>query len=164
MKGSPFAADRGRYYIGRGRGTFRPRGGFRPRGPPQGAIPYGAGGEGQVIPARGGFRGRGRPIFRRRFYRNDGPPGRQVGQQIVDQSQDGQQQELGNDQYQQQEGGYDPRQSRGRPRRYIQRFFRRRPRRPRGENEGDEEGAEVCATLRALLSNTHALICNVLVE
>ena len=141
VKGSPFAADRGRYYIGRGRGSFRPRGGaFRPRGPPRDGIPYGAGGEGQIIPGgRGGFRGRGRPIFRRRFYRNDGPPGRQVGQhQIVDQQQDGQQ-EVGNDNFQQQEGGYDPRQSRGRPRRYIQRFFRRRPRRPRGE-DGEGEG------------------------
>lgn len=143
VKGSPFAADRGRYYIGRGRGSFRPRGGgFRPRGPPRDGIPYAGGEGGQIIAGGrgGGFRGRGRPIFRRRFYRNDGPPGRPIGQQqIVDGQQDGQQQEVGNGNFQ--EGGYDPRQSRGRPRRYIQRFFRRRPRRPHGE-EGDEGEAE----------------------
>ena len=161
MKGSQFAADRGRYYISRGR-SFRTRGGFRSRGPPRdGAGSYGggdgggsgSGGGGQMIGGRGGggYRGRGRPIFRRRFYRQvQGRPGGQQ-QQVSDGSGvEGQQQDGNN--YQQSGDGntYEQRQSRGRPRRYIQRFFRRRPRRPRDDNQGGGGGdgsageGEVC--------------------
>lgn len=146
VKGSPFAAERGRFYTGRSRGGFRGR--FRPRGPPrEGGVPYGAVAEGgpMVTSPRGGFRGgRGRPYMaRRRFY---GQPGRPVGQP-GGQPVDGQQQvvqadQAGNGYQQQQQDNYEQRQPRGRPRRYIQRFFRRRPRGRRGEGESGEEGAE----------------------
>ena len=146
VKGSPFAADRGRYYTGRGRGGFRGSsrgGGFRPRGPPRegGVVPYGAQEGGQMVPGtRGGFRGRGRPFLaRRRFY---GQPGRPpMGQQIggPQPGVEGQVVAEGANGDFESDAAYEQRQPRGRPRRYLQRFFRRRPRRPRGEGE---EGAE----------------------
>lgn len=147
VKGSPFAADRGRYYLGRGRGAggFRGRGGFRPRGPPPTGVQYGAvPGDGQLViggpgPVRGGFRGRGRGGFiRRRFYRPDG--GRPIpGQQLVDQNGEPVEAQQQDESFQS-DVAYEQRQPRGRPRRYLQRFFRRRPRRPRGED--GEEGGE----------------------
>ncbi|XP_017494998.1 PREDICTED: Y-box factor homolog, partial [Rhagoletis zephyria] len=151
VKGSPFAAERGRFYPGRSRGGFRGR--FRPRGPPRdGSVPYGGvaeGGQLATSPRGGGFRGgRGRPYMaRRRFY---GGPGRPVGQPGMvggGGPVDGQQQVVAadpaGDGYQQQtQDNYEQRQPRGRPRRYIQRFFRRRPRGRRGEGESGEEGAE----------------------
>ena len=139
VKGSPFAAERGlqRFYSGRGRG-FRPRGGFRPRVAMQGGngvpgMAYGQPGDAQMMGSRGGFRGRGRGFIRRRFYRQEVTGGRPVGQQQL-----GDGQVEGGNGFQQDSAAYEQRQSRGRPRRYIQRFFRRRPRRPRGDEEGGE--------------------------
>lgn len=140
VQGSQFAADRSAGYYPRGRGGFRGRGngGFRPRGPPQG-IAYADNGEAGVAGGRGGFRPRGRPLYRRRFYRqNDGQ---------VMQNGDGQPQEGGPEDatYQGQQGGYGDRRG-GRPRRFLQRYFRRRPRRPRTDENGepieDAEGEE----------------------
>lgn len=165
VKGSPFAAERGRFYPGRSRGGFRGR--FRPRGPPRdGSVPYGGvaeGGQLATSPRGGGFRGgRGRPYMaRRRFY---GGPGRPVGQPGMvggGGPVDGQQQVVAadpaGDGYQQQtQDNYEQRQPRGRPRRYIQRFFRRRPRGRRGEGESGEEGAEGEVSARSgHISSTH---------
>lgn len=120
VKGSPFAAERGRYYTGRGRGFRRGGGGFR-RGPPRA--------EGQYDSQRGFSRGRGRPFFRRRFFRQDNPHA--VGQEEPSQEQAGS--------FENGAAGYD-RRGGGRPRRYIQRFFRRQQRRPRGEGEVEAGG------------------------
>lgn len=150
VKGSPFAAERGRFYTGRARGGFRGR--FRPRGAPrEGGVaqnyPVPEGGQMVTSPrgGGGGFRGgRGRPYMaRRRFYGGPGRPVAQPGMLGGPQTVDGQQvvAEGGNGYPQQGGDNYEQRQPRGRPRRYIQRFFRRRPRGRRGEGES-EEGAE----------------------
>ncbi|OTF79052.1 cold shock protein-like protein [Euroglyphus maynei] len=129
VKGSPFAADR--KFSPRGRGFRRGGGGGFRRGPPRdGQFSDGGGGGGR--PFRGG---RGRPFFRRRFFRG----GFNNQQQINDGQQDG-----GNFE-QNQNSGFESRRgggSGGRPRRYIQRFFRRRPRRPRIDQGGESGGEE----------------------
>ncbi|KPM03132.1 rapamycin [Sarcoptes scabiei] len=119
VKGSPFAAERKFMPRGRGRGGYRRN--FR-RGQPR---------DGQFEGGRN-YRGRGPPFYRKRFYR-----GNNNYNQSQNQGQDQSGQETGNfegqSNFESRRGG-----SGGRPRRFIQRFFRRRQRRPRVENENNE--------------------------
>ena len=117
--GSQFAAARMRGYY---------RGGYRRGGRGRGG--YG-GGEGSY--SRGGYRGRGgRGFFRRRFFNN-----KQSNQDGGDNAEaSGDSPNEGQDENQGRRGGRG-----GQPRRYVQRFYRRRPHRG-PKPEGDQGPVE----------------------
>lgn len=142
VQGSQFAADRSASFYRGGRGGYR---GYRrgyTGGSNGGNTSAAAPSVGEASEAntsgRSGFRPRGRrPFYRRGFYRqndqgaSDGQQQQETGEVANNDNgnYDDQQQQ------QQQGGGYNRRGGRE-PRRFLQRFFRRRPRRSRGDENG----------------------------
>lgn len=136
VQGSQFAADRSSNFYRGGRGAYRQ--------PPFRRYNGSAGGNGAAAPAggevgegsaggRGGFRPRGRGFYRRRNYGQGAPNGQQEQEGgAVEGGEEGSYE----DQQQQEGGGYNNRRGGRGPRRFLQRFFRRRPRRSRGEENG----------------------------